>query len=102
MALASLVGCAGAKTTAKGPESLPPHLSVAMDDETARALLADDDLMPVSVTTLTGADFYVTVPMKDVVTSAADLPNERGPVNIMRTWGVDPVDPPNGIPDTRE
>lgn len=100
MALASLVGCAGSKTTAKAPEQA--HISVAMDDATARALLSDDDLVPVSVTTITGADFYVTVPATPVVAPSTDLPEDRGPVNVLRTWGADPVDPPSGIPDTRE
>lgn len=103
MALASLVGCASSKpAVAKAPEQA--HISVAMDDATARALLSDDDLIPVSVTTITGADFYVTVPANPALLPMSDelLPDERGSMNVVRTWGADPIDPPSGIPDTRE
>ena len=75
-----------------------------MDDATARALLAEDDLVPVGITTITGADFYVTVP-KTMPAPVVEQPEVSAPV--LRTWGVDPVTTEStgdvdGIPSTRE
>lgn len=96
LAVAFLGGCAS-KPVAKNPSI--PHFSIAMDIETQRALLGEDDDVAVSTTTLTSAE-VVEVPLAKE-SAAAPLPDDRGSLSspdVLRTWGTD-VD---GIPTARE
>lgn len=103
-----LGGCASKATvTAKSPA---PHISVAMDEETHRALLGlgdDDANAPVGTTTLTGADLYIApAPAAPAPVAAAaplaSLPDGRGSLGLLRTWGTAPPSDIDGIPTTRE
>ncbi|MBX3225933.1 MAG: hypothetical protein KIT84_29845 [Labilithrix sp.] len=98
VAVAFLGGCAGEKAAAKAP--IAPHMSVAMDDATSRALLSDD--VAVGTTTLTSAT--IVVAPKEASLSAGPAPEEtiddEEPMPI-RTWGIDPTEV-EGIPTNRE
>jgi hypothetical protein len=108
LAVAFLGGCASkANVAAKAPAA--PHISVAMDEETKRALLGEEEADgadpygfdwtgPVGTTTLTSADLYVAP--KEA--KPQELPNERGSVSVIRTWGAPDAADLDGIPTTRE
>lgn len=106
MAVAFLGGCASKETvTAKAP--VAPHVSVAMDEETRSALLGEDSsdpygfdwVGPVGTTTITSAELEVAP--KQATPQA--LPNERGSMSVIRTWGApDAPTEIDGIPTTRE
>lgn len=112
VAMAFLGGCASKENVAA--KTPAPHISVAMDEETHRALLGlveDDDSGPVGTTTLTGADIYLapatsTAPATSASSAAADgaqaLPDERGSLSVLRTWGDAPPTEVDGIPTSRE
>lgn len=112
VAVAFLGGCASKENVAA--KTPAPHISVAMDEETHRALLGlveDDDSGPVGTTTLTGADIYLApatsaAPATSVSSTAADdaqaLPDERGSLSVLRTWGDAPPTEVDGIPTSRE
>lgn len=108
LAVAFLGGCASkANVAAKAPAGA--HISVAMDEETHRALLGmtdDEELAsgPVGTTTLTGADLYLApVAAKESPAAAPQaLPEERGSLGVLRTWGVAPPTEIDGIPTSRE
>jgi hypothetical protein len=98
LAMTFLVGCAGSKQGDAAKAPVAPHISVAMDEETQRALLGEDDL-PVGITTLTGADFAIS-PAAATPAPIDSTPESVGLVPIVRTWGASPdVD---GIPTSRE
>ena len=106
LAVTFLGGCASKEiVAAKAPAA--PHISVAMDEETKRALLGEEpaplDLFAdppeaVGTTTLTSAELYVA-PKPGV---AVALPEERGSTSVLRTWGAPDVSEVDGIPTTRE
>lgn len=116
VAMAFLGGCASKENVAA--KTPAPHISVAMDEETHRALLGlveDDDSGPVGTTTLTGADIYLApaatsatsaAPATSASSTAADgaqaLPDERGSLSVLRTWGDAPPTEVDGIPTSRE
>lgn len=111
LAAAFLGGCASkGNVVAKAPAapgSARASVSVAMDEETQRALLGEDTsdpygfdwTGPVGTTTLTSAELPVTP--KQATPQA--LPEERGSMSVVRTWGA--PDAPaeiDGIPTSRE
>jgi len=104
--VAFLGGCAGGKAAgAKAPAA--PHLSVAMDDETSRALLGDDDTA-VGTTTLTSATFVLARPATVIASPPGVKPqpeelvgDEEPEAAPIRTWGAPPSDV-DGIPTNRE
>lgn len=104
-ALALQAGCAAEKAPAKAPTA--PHMSVAMDDETSRALLGEDLAGgdAVGTTALTSAIFIVPAKptAREATPQAGPLPEETvdDEVATARTWGVDPVEV-EGIPTRRE
>jgi hypothetical protein len=59
---------------------------------------------PVGTTTLTGADLYLApVAAKESPAAAPQaLPEERGSLGVLRTWGVAPPTEIDGIPTSRE
>lgn len=98
LAVAFLGGCAS-KPVAKTPAI--PHFSIAMDVETQRALLGEDDEVAVSTTTLTSAELLEVPLAKESAKEAAPLPDDRGSLSspdVLRTWGTDV----EGIPTARE
>jgi hypothetical protein len=108
LAVAFLGGCASKEiVAAKAPAA--PHISVAMDEETKRALLGEEEeagrdpygfdwVGPVGTTTLTSAELYVAP--KEA--KPQELPNERGSMSVIRTWGAPDATDVDGIPTTRE
>jgi hypothetical protein len=104
LAVAFVGGCASkANVAAKAPAA--PHISVAMDEETKRALLGEEpapqDLFAdppgaVGTTTLTSAELYVSP------SAPQALPEERGSTSVIRTWGPPDAADVEEIPSTRE
>lgn len=102
VAVAFLGGCAGGKAAgAKAPSA--PHMSVAMDDATSRALLGEDEA--VGTTTLTSATVFaqpatVLGSLPGMTPRPEEVIGDEPPAPI-RTWGAPPADV-DGIPATRE
>jgi hypothetical protein len=106
LAVAAFLGGCASKETVVAKTPAAPHISVAMDEETQRALLGEESsdpygfdwVGPVGTTTLTSAE----LPVAPKQATPQALPEERGSMSVIRTWGAPDLTEVDGIPTTRD